>query len=94
VSKSDDLKLTEAERKFLTRFQKSVERSYINYISVGLLLCTAIVGLVIGIVRKEEGGFLMSIIFAGIGFILFIVTRKYQRIYQIISKLRADINEK
>jgi predicted membrane channel-forming protein YqfA (hemolysin III family) len=90
---SNALKLSESDNKFLMKFQKSVKKIYINYISVGLLACAAIFGVVIGIVRKEKDHFLMAVIFAGMAVILFLISRKYQKLYKIISKLKPDINE-
>ena len=89
----DDLKLSECDRKYLMKFGKSIGRIYMNYIIVGIMLCLTIVGLIMGIVMRKNEGFVMSIIFAQVGFNLFITSRKYKRLYRIISHLEQCIEK-
>ena len=94
MKESDDLKLTENEKKYLIKFGKSMQRIYMNYITIGILFGLAIFGLVIGIRLKRQEGFLMSIIFTGLGVTLLVVSRKYQKLHNIISKMEKSINER
>ncbi len=86
------LNLSEKEEKYLLKFEKYIRRIYINYISVGLLLCTAIVGLIVGITTLDrKGGFLMAIIFGGMSVNVFLLSRSYQKLYTIINKMKQYI---
>ena len=87
------MNLTEDEQRYLLKFEKSVEKIYWNYISVGLSLCVAMVGLIIAIAQKRNEGFLIAIISCGIGFNLFLLSRTYQKLYTIIRKLKQYIIE-
>ncbi len=87
------LNLSEKEKKFLMRFEKYVERIHMNYILVGLLLCVAIVGLVIGLKLGRKEGFLITIIFSGISINIFLLSRVYQKLYTIINKMKQYITE-
>ena len=87
------MNLTEDEQKYLLKFEKSVEKIYWNYISLGLLLCVAMVGLIIAIVKKRNEGFLIAIISGGIGLNLFLLSRSYQKLYAIIKKMKQYISE-
>ncbi len=87
------MNLSEEEKKFLLRFEKNVKRIYITYISVGFSLCTAIVGLIVGIILDRKGGFLGAIIFSGIGVNMFLLSRVYQKLYTIINKMKQYIEE-
>lgn len=93
MKESNDLKLTENEKRYLIKFEKSMQRIYLNYLTVGINLTVAIVGLVMGIIFGKKEGFLISIIFGGLAVILFLISRKYQKLYNIISKMKKSINE-
>ena len=80
--------LTESEKKYLIKFERNVKRIYLNYLTVGIYLCVAIVGLVMGIKLGRKEGFIISIISGGLAVILFLNSRKYQKLHKIISKLR------
>jgi predicted membrane channel-forming protein YqfA (hemolysin III family) len=84
----NDLEITEKEKKYLIRFEKSVKKIYLHYLSVGVLLCLAIVGVVMGIKFEREEGFLMLIIFGGLAIILFLNAQKIQKLYKIIKKIQ------
>ena len=85
------LNLSEKEEKYLLKFEKYIGRIYINYISVGLSLCTAIFGLIVGIVLDREGGFLIAIISIGISTNIFLLSRVYQKLYTIMNKMKQYI---
>ena len=87
------LNLSEKEEKYLLKFEKYVGRLYINYISVGLSLGTAMVGLIVGFIFDRKGGFLMAIIFSGIGINIFLLSRSYKKLYTIIYKMKQHIEE-
>jgi hypothetical protein len=85
--------LSEKEKKFLIRFEKNVERIYMGYISVGLSLCVAIVGLIIGLKLGRKEGFLIAIISIGISTNIFLLSRTYQKLYAIMNKMKQYIAE-
>ena len=87
------LKLTDDEEKYLSKYEKMVERIYMNYITVGILFCIAIFGLVVGLVLKRDEGFLITIILTGLGVTLLLVSRKYQKLSNIVSKMKRYIRE-
>jgi hypothetical protein len=89
-----DLSLTEKEKQYLIKLEKSGNKMvYGNYIVAALSLCAAIVGLVIGLKWKEEEGFLMLILFGSLGYVLFMSTWGYQKHSRIIVKLKQYIEE-
>ena len=90
---NNKLSLSEAEKKFLFRFKKYIDKIYINYISVGLSLCVALVGLIVGIELDSKAGFLIAIIFSAIGVNFFLLSRSYQKLYAIISKMERYIKK-
>lgn len=90
---NNKLNLSEKEEKYLLKFEKYIRRIYINYISVGLLLCTAIVGLIAGITLDREGGFLIAIISIGMSVNVFLLSRTYQKLYTIMNKMKQYITE-
>ena len=85
--------LSEAEDKFLVRFEKYVKKIYLNYITVGVSACTAMVSLIIGVVLSRKELFLVTIFFGGIGINIFLLSRKYQMLFKIISKMKQHITE-
>lgn len=90
---SDRFNLSKAEKKFLSRFHRNVERIYLNHISVGLSICVAIVGLVLAMLLGRNEGFLIAIIFGGIGTNMFLLSRSYRRFHSIITKMKRHIEE-
>ena len=54
MEQTNGLRLTDKEKQYLTKLYKYLKSVYINYISVGILLCTAFGGLVVGIKFKTE----------------------------------------
>ena len=88
-----DLRLTEKEKQYLTKLQKNTKIIYVNYVTVGLSLCAAAVGLFMGVKLKEEKGFLMLIIFGGLGVVLLMATWIYQKHSRIIAKLKQYIED-
>jgi predicted membrane channel-forming protein YqfA (hemolysin III family) len=87
------MNLSESEEKFLLRFGKNIKRIYIAHISVGVSLCTAMVGLIIGIVLGRKEAFLITILFGGISINLFLMSRTYQKLFSIISKLKQTVKD-
>ena len=87
------MNLSESEKKYLLRFEKYVKRIHINYVLVGLVSCVAIVGLIIGVKSDRKEVFLLTIIFGGIGINLFLLSRSYQKLFVIISKMKKTIEE-
>jgi len=90
---SDGLNLSKAEKRFLSKFHRNVERIYINHISVGLSLCVAAVGLVLAIMLGRNEGFLVAIIFGGIGTNMLLLSRSHQKLHSIITKMKRHIEE-
>jgi hypothetical protein len=87
------MNLSGKEEKFLLRLEKYVERIFLNYIAVGLSLCLAVAGVIIGTKFKAKDGFLMAIFFGTIGSTIFVVSRSYQKFYTIINKMKKYIAE-
>lgn len=86
------LNLSQAEKKFLSRFNKNVEKIYITYTAMGFSFCCAAVGLILSLLTKKNDGYMMAIIFCGLGINLFLLSRSYQKLFQIIDKMTQYIN--
>jgi hypothetical protein len=69
-------KLSEQDRVFITQMDKWEKNVSLNYISVGLIFCLAILGLVVGALTKSKDEYLMAVYFTTIGGLL-LVTTKY-----------------
>ena len=89
----NELNLTEAEEKFLLGFEKYIKNIYVNYISIGISLCGALVGFIVGIKFDKEEGFFWTIFFGGICIILFLLSHIYKKLYTIIAKMKQYIKE-
>ncbi len=87
------MKLSESEEKFLLKLEKELKRVYIPYISVGIALCGAILCLIIGIVRHSEKSLYAALLMAISGISLFSITRAYQKMFTIVSKMKQTIRE-
>jgi hypothetical protein len=87
------MNLSESEKRYLLRFEKYVKRIHINYILVGLLSCVAIVALIIGATSNRKEVFLLTIIFGGFSINVFLLSRSYQKLFAIISKMKQTIEE-
>lgn len=87
------MKLTESEEKLLLRLEKNIGRTYISYIAVAMSLSAALVCLIIGIKRGDEGLFFVAMIVGGMGINLFFITHTYQKLFSIISKLKQSIKD-
>ena len=87
------MKLSESEEKFLLRLEKNMKRVQIAYLSVGISICAAMVCLIIGIVRGREESLVAALICGGIGVSLFSITRAYQKMFIIISKMKQAIKD-
>lgn len=85
--------LTQDEKDFLSKFEKKAGRIYFGYITAGLSLLLATIGLILGLKTDRQEGFLIAIIFSGLSINLYAVFRSYQRLYQIITKMSEYINE-
>lgn len=83
------VKLSEKEKKFLSRMEKWNENSSFNYVAIGMAFCLAILGLVIGFMTESKDGFLMAIYFGTLGIFAFITFRVYQKFIRIIKKLKG-----
>ena len=82
------MNLSESEEKFLLKLEKNLERVYIVYISVAISLGGAILCLIIGFVRSSEKSLHAALFLAILGISLFSITRAYQKMFKIVSKLR------
>ena len=93
MEQTNGLALTDKENHYLTKLDKYLKRVYMNYISVGILLCTALFGVVVGIKFRTERGFFIALYFGTLSVYLFIASRIHERNYRIILKLKQRINE-
>jgi hypothetical protein len=87
------MNLSESEEKFLLRLEKNVKRAYVAYISAGISLCAAVVCLIIGMLQDREELNLTALICGLIGVSLFSVTRAYQKMFIILSKMKQTIRD-
>ncbi len=87
------MKLSEKEEKYLLRFEKTVERIYLNYIAVGLLFCIAIFGMIVGVKLKNSSGFLIAIFFGTLSINLLVISITYQKLYKIMMKIKQNMNK-
>ncbi len=87
------MKLTENEKKFLSKFEKNIEKTYIYFTIIALSSCAAIIHLIIGIVLERREALLGTIIFSGIAINIFFLSRSYRKLYRIISKMKQYIND-
>ena len=83
--------LSESEEKFLLKLEKNLERAYIVYISVAISFCGAIVCLVTGLARSSEKSLHAALFLAVVGISLLSITRAYQKMFKIVSKLKKMI---
>jgi uncharacterized membrane protein YfcA len=88
-----DNRLTEDERKLLTKLYKSHEKIHYNYITVGFLGCISLLGVVLGIKLQSKDGFLMAIYFGTISIMIAIHTISENKIVKIIRKLQRHDNK-
>lgn len=82
------IKLSEKERRFLSRMEKWDKNASFNYIALGMLFCLATFGLIIGIMTNSKDGFLMAIYFGTLSIFGLITFRVYQKFIRIIKKLK------
>jgi len=90
ISKID---LSEAEKEFLARFNRTAKRMYINYISTGLTLSVAIVGFIFAVALGRNEGFMIAIVFGAIALNLFVMSHSHQKLHAIITKMTKYIEE-
>jgi hypothetical protein len=82
------MNLSESEEKFLLKLEKTLRRVYIVYISVAISICGAILCLIVGLIRGSEKSLTYSLLLAISGISLFSITRAYQKMFKIVSKLK------
>jgi hypothetical protein len=87
------MNLSESEEKFLLKLEKNLEKVYIVYISVAISLCGAFVCLIMGLVWGREKLFNAALVLAILGISLFSVTRAYQKMFKIVSKMKQTIKD-
>ncbi len=87
------MNLSESEEKYLLKLENNLRRAYIAYISVAISLCGAIVCLIIGFVRGSEKSLNAALLLAILGISLFSITRAYQKMFVIISKMKQTIKD-
>jgi hypothetical protein len=89
TSKEIVMGMTEKERKYFVRFEKSIKLKYFNYLVCGILFGLAIIGIVIGIFINDEG-FLLPLALGSPSLLWFLEIRKFQQLYKIIIKCMAN----
>jgi len=87
----NELQLSEKEKNYLIRMEKSVNKIYIHYLLIIMLLCFALVGVIIGIKLKKEEGFFMCILFGYMALMLFLNIQKTKKVLQIIKKIQRGV---
>ena len=85
--------LTKKEIDFVQRVEKIEKNSHYNYISVGLLGCLVILGIVLGIKFRSKDGFMFAVYFATLGAMILLKTKTDSRMIRIIRKLRTQIEK-
>ena len=83
------VKLSEKEKKFLSRMEKINEHSSYNYAVSGMIFFLGIIFLFAGIVVNKEY-FFWAIYFGSLGIFSFLTVRTHQRFIQIIQKLKDE----
>lgn len=91
MEKINRFELSEKEKKYLIRMEKSVNKIYIHYFLIIILLCFALVGVIIGTKLKKEEGFLMCILFGYMALMLFLNIQKTKKLVKIIKKLQGSV---
>lgn len=89
MEKINKMELSEKEKKYLVRMEKSVNKLYIHYSLIIILFCFASVGVIIGIKLKREEGFFMCILFSYMALILFLNIQKTKKLLKIIRKIQS-----
>jgi hypothetical protein len=80
-------KLSEQDKAFIAQMDKWEKNVSLNYISMGLIFCLAILGLVIGVLTNSKDGYLMAVYFTTIGGLVLVATKYYRKFIAIIKKL-------
>ncbi|MHC4687760.1 MAG: hypothetical protein ACYTEW_26155 [Planctomycetota bacterium] len=83
------VKLSEKEKKFLSRMERMNELSHWNYVAVGMIFCLALLSLVTGYVANRIYLF-WSLYIGTIGIYFLANIRTHQRFIQIIQKLKDE----
>ena len=82
-------KLSEKEKKFLSRMERLNDLSHWNYVAAGMVFCLALLSLVTGYVANRVYLF-WSLYFGTIGIYFLMTIRTHQRFIQIIQKLKDE----
>jgi len=84
--------LSAREQKTLPRLKRTVDRIYMNYISVGLSVAGMIVGLAMALKSGGNDGYVIALVFAGVAVNILFISRFYQRLVDIITKMTEYIS--
>jgi uncharacterized membrane protein len=91
VTDLEKFRLSDGDNKFLIRFSKFMQKTYLINVCIVLIFILAAIHIVLGIRFKYSVDFILAAVFAAGGIQTIIVSRKYMRLYTIITQMQEHI---